>query len=324
LANPHDAFFHYIFSQPANAADLARGALPPVVAAMVDWTSLAVCDGKLTDGASEGAHADLLFTADILGTRCFLFLLLEHKSHADPQTAFQMLRYIVRIWERHRAVAPQSALLPPVLPIVVHHGAAPWNGADTVRALVDVTRWPRAAANAVLARQPDLRLTIDDLAAQSEAQLAARVSSLLGKCALLCMQHLRGAPPDAAAAALLRWRALLAALWHAPHGQAAFLALVHYIVMIVDLDRSRLREIFRIIEPMTEDTMIYYEGRIPREAAAKGRQEGRAELLLRLLHARFGPPPADVAERVRAAAHDEIDAWSIRLLDAKCIDDVFG
>lgn len=47
-------------------------------------------------------------------------MLLEHKSKPEVWVALQLLRYMVRIWERlqHRKVKK----LPPIIPIVVYHG----------------------------------------------------------------------------------------------------------------------------------------------------------------------------------------------------------
>ena len=327
MPTPHDSLFHYTFSQPTNAADLARTALPPALASSIDWGSLTPCDGKLTDGQGDGVYADLLFTVQVANNPAFLFLLLEHKSKDDPLTAFQLLRYMVRIWDRHRVEHPATARLPPILSVVVHHGAAPWSSAPNLRDAIDVAGWPRSVANAVLARQPELRFVLDDLANQSEAQLAERVSSLLAKAALLCMQHLRGASPDDAEAALRRWRELLAALHRASDGQEAFLTIVTYVVTIADLDRERLRRVFAQINPSSELAVMTSAGRIVREALqqgrAEGKAEGRAELVLRLVEARFGTPSQAVIDRIGSASTADLDQWAIRLLDAKTLQAVF-
>jgi hypothetical protein len=55
----------------------------------------------------------------------------------------------------------------------------------------------------------------------------------------------------------------------------------------------------------------------------EGRHEGEAHALLRLLEAKFGPPPADLSERVRSAPVEQIDAWLTRVLTADRIEQVF-
>ena len=58
--------------------------------------------------------------------KLFLYLLLEHKSYADPLAVFQLLRYMVRIWEKHCTEHPKEVKLPPVYPMIIYHGVRPW------------------------------------------------------------------------------------------------------------------------------------------------------------------------------------------------------
>lgn len=59
-------------------------------------------------------------------------MLLEHKSYPDPLTAFQLLRYLVRIGERD---VRQSAGLRPIVPVVMYHGRERWRVATNLAGL---------------------------------------------------------------------------------------------------------------------------------------------------------------------------------------------
>ena len=56
----------------------------------------------------------------------------------------------------------------------------------------------------------------------------------------------------------------------------------------------------------------------------QGREQGKTELLCRLLSRRFGPLPAEVETRLARATAADIDAWSLRILDAGTLADVFA
>lgn len=62
------------------------------------------------------------------------------------------------------------------------------------------------------------------------------------------------------------------------------------------------------------------EGR--REGKREGKREGRAQTLLDLLAARFGPVPADARSRVEAADEPTLVKWTHRLLTAPTLDEV--
>ena len=62
-----------------------------------------------------------------------VYLLFEHKSQSDPMTCFQLLRYMVRIWEQ-RLRNGQS--LCPVFPLVVYHGQEAWSAPVSLEELI--------------------------------------------------------------------------------------------------------------------------------------------------------------------------------------------
>ena len=52
----------------------------------------------------------------------------------------------------------------------------------------------------------------------------------------------------------------------------------------------------------------------------RGRQEGQATLLLRLIERKFGPPSEAVLERIASADQDMLLRWSDRILTAESLD----
>jgi hypothetical protein len=57
------------------------------------------------------------------------------------------------------------------------------------------------------------------------------------------------------------------------------------------------------------------------EGQLEGRTKGRAELVLRQLTLRFGPPGTDVAAQISAASIEELDAIGERLISAETLDE---
>jgi len=63
------------------------------------------------------------------------------------------------------------------------------------------------------------------------------------------------------------------------------------------------------------------EGR--QEGEQKGRQEGEQKLVMRLLEKRFGKLPTSVKNRLENASPAELDRWSVQLLNANSLEDIF-
>jgi predicted transposase/invertase (TIGR01784 family) len=125
ISNPHDRFFKETFSQPEIAADFLANHLPAPVAAVLDLdpAALELVRGSFVDRALRPHFSDLLYRVRLQdGQPVFVYLLFEHKSFADPWVAFQLLRYMVRIWEQSRRRDPQAPLVP-IIPIVVYSRA---------------------------------------------------------------------------------------------------------------------------------------------------------------------------------------------------------
>ncbi len=64
-------------------------------------------------------------------------MLVEHKSTPDPGLPLQLASYMVRIWKRHAGTsAARLRALPPIVPVVVYHGAADWTVPESLRGMI--------------------------------------------------------------------------------------------------------------------------------------------------------------------------------------------
>jgi hypothetical protein len=66
------------------------------------------------------------------------------------------------------------------------------------------------------------------------------------------------------------------------------------------------------------------ENEFYREAIDKGRAKGRMEVLQAQLTRRFGRLPAWSKERLESATPRQLEAWALKVLDAKKLEDVLG
>jgi len=120
LTNPHDKFFKDLFTRQEAAQDFLQHYLPAEVAALLDLSTLEIGKDSFIDLDLQEHFSDLLYKVALhSGQETYIYVLFEHKSYPEPLIAFQLLKYMVRIWEQ--ALKQEEALLP-VLPLVVYHG----------------------------------------------------------------------------------------------------------------------------------------------------------------------------------------------------------
>ena len=85
--------------------------------------------GTFVDPALSETQSDQLFRVRMAdGSPAYVYCLVEHKSWPDGRVAEQLLRYLTRIWSKMAQKKPRPPLLPPIVPLVVYHGARPWPG----------------------------------------------------------------------------------------------------------------------------------------------------------------------------------------------------
>jgi predicted transposase YdaD len=143
LPTPHNNFFQYAFSHPAAARNLIELHLPADLVQILDLDSLELQKDSFVDDELRDTYSDMLYSIRLSGQDLSgqdgepvegqVYILLEHKSQSDPMTCFQLLRYIVRIWEQRLR---KGQALCPVFPLVLYHGQEAWSAPVSLEELI--------------------------------------------------------------------------------------------------------------------------------------------------------------------------------------------
>ena len=322
MGTPHDVLFRAAFAEPRVALEWLRSVVPAAVAEILDWSTLAVAREE-TVGLKLSLHvADLAFEVKGVDGALRVAIVVEHKSAASSGTHDQMLRYTVlrKHWFRKR-----DKQVPPVVPIVLQHGAS------------GVTEGQTACMPAELeALQPQLRLLVDDLRTVTEEQIRARGLHPLATLVLLALRTLpQVGSVDAALAALARWQDLIAEELRdegPPNPTAMLEALGWYVLYVTDMTEEQLPMELKPpqdsqgVVRMTTGQRIWSEGRAA--GRSEGKSEGKTEearlMLGRLLQRRFDVDAAAAEARLQGATLEQLEAWVDRILDAESIDALFA
>ena len=123
---PHDRFFREVFSQEDNARDLLLATLPRGIVGLLDLRKIVLENTTMIDGVHSEQLSDLLIRTSMGGTPAIVYVLVEHKSYADRWSVFQLLKYMVRIWERERVKQGTAGTLPLIIPVLFYHGTRKW------------------------------------------------------------------------------------------------------------------------------------------------------------------------------------------------------
>ncbi|MSR46623.1 MAG: hypothetical protein EXS13_06115 [Planctomycetes bacterium] len=347
--NSHDALVRTIFGLPQHAASELRAVLPAALLAQLDLDSLTRVEASFVDEALRSSAADLLYRVLLRdGRLALVYLLIEHQSTFDPRMPLRLLGYLTRIWERHAREHPEDPKLPPIVPIVIHHGPRPWPGSRRFGEAL-LARLPgfdirdsRDPADGVIRSDVlplDFGFIVDDLALLQDPELLGRGRDTIAKLTWLALRNGRASARffELMVDAI---RSLEADL-RGPEAVPALAALASYVCRWIDAPISAVeRTIAESLPPASRSDFMnmidqwiekgrlagLQKGRV--EGRTEGRTEGelaaRRESLLAILESRFGTVDAIWRERIATATSGQLASWIRRGAVTNSLDAVFA
>jgi len=310
----HDALFKKTFSEVEHAAAEFRAVLPPPLVALTDFSTLALCPGSFVDETLAGSQSDLLFTVQVANRPAFLYILFEHQSTPDKLMPLRLLRYVLRILERHvEGKTARTALpLPVVIPVVLHHGEGQWAVARRLEDLFDSDLVTQGGLEEVI---PRLGFVLDDLSGLPDEQLEGRALGLVPALTLWALRDARS--PTRLVRSFGHWAEAMAELLRAPNGREALWTLFRYITLVADDSvATTLAAAIPDAKSQVKEALMTLAEKWMADGEAKGKAEGKAEALRKLLTLKFGPLPEATASRLATATQTDVDRWLELVLTA--------
>ena len=125
VRNPHDRFFKELFSDKEVMNDFIEKTFPEEIVNNLNLESLSYENTSYLDENLQTTYSDTVYNcvynneAEIKVT-----LLFEHKSYQVNYPHFQLLSYMLSIWEKQLR---DKKKLTPVIPIIFYHGKGTFN-----------------------------------------------------------------------------------------------------------------------------------------------------------------------------------------------------
>jgi hypothetical protein len=279
----------------------------------IDYATLENMPTELIGDKNEDRRVDVLWRVKVDDEWQYLFFLLEFQSSVDRAMAVRMMVYVGLVYQTllRSGELPAGRPFPPILPIVLYNGETAWTALTDLAALIGTMPAP---FDEFVPRMKHLvidmsRFDIEQLKAQHNlvACLMRAERLTTGELGALVTDMCTWLPDDPELSrTIASW--LVAVVRQRSGGNI----LLQEVQDIRELGMSRLEESFKQAFREHEEKGI-----------EKGRQEGEAGALQKLLSMRFGPLPDGLVARIDAAPVEQIDIWLGRVLSATRLDDVF-
>lgn len=119
-----------------------------------------------------------------------------------------------------------------------------------------------------------------------------------------------------------KWK-LVRLLYERRYSREEIVALFRLIDWMLHLPEEQAIIFNSDLDSLERELDMQYVASIERRALKRGNEQGRQQILRALLERRFGSLPEPVIERLGTATASLLDAWALRVLDARELDEVF-
>jgi len=316
---PHDPVYRRIFTHARTIEDILRRFATGPWAAKLDFKTLELVPSRYVSRFLEQRESDVVWRVRYgsgVDDWFYVYVLMELQSTVQRFMALRLWVYVALLYQhlvRQKTLTP-AGLLPPVLPIVLYNGEAPWTAPRTLQELIQpLEGFSRPAFEYVvldMGHYPveELRPVQDVASGVFLMEQAADFSGL--REVFEEMQALIDDPELEEDVALLLGSVM---------GKLA-----------KDEKTPRLttfQEVYMLLERAERWPQKWRQEGLD-EGLKRGRKQGlrlgKAEVLKTLASQRFGELSPQDAERFDRADVDTLDRWSQLLLDAAKLEDVFG
>ena len=301
--------------------------LPDEITQHINLDTLKMSKDTFVDEELRSHFSDLLYTVKHRKEDLHLYLLFEHKSSPDSWISLQLLRYMVKIWDLYRKQHPKTKKLPTILPLVLYHGYNKWKIPQEFNALL--------AQNDDYLKEytPNFQYLLHDFSFMSNEEIR-------GKAILrLTLQLFKHIKDPALADKLPQIINLLQEVSSKQTALEILEILLRYVVKGTKrFSEQDMTKIFT--QTSMEDNIMktfiddYIEQGLKQgiqqgiqqgmqQGMQQGIQQGSNKVLIIQLTHRFGSLPKWAEEKIHNADIKTLEKWSLQLLSANELDEVF-
>ncbi len=124
IHQPHDKLFERVFRVQENAVNLLQNTLPASIQSHLDLNGLYFEESSFVPKHLQAYYSDMVASVPVIDgeQHATVYFLFEHKSARYPYTSFQLLRYMIEMWDQFLLTREDpDQKLPVIIPVVVAH-----------------------------------------------------------------------------------------------------------------------------------------------------------------------------------------------------------
>jgi predicted transposase/invertase (TIGR01784 family) len=263
ILQSHDKFIKSILTNKSDAIDFFKNYLSEDILKNLDLRTLKHEKESFISEKLKSDFSDLLFSVkNKKNKKVLIYILFEHKSKPDRWVSFQLLKYMLSIWERELKNNPKLKKLPAILPFVFYHGKQKWH----------INKYFKNIVEQSLPEEyiPNFKYYLNDLSKYTEDTIKGK-SKL--KLSLLTMKYIF--EKDVAHILVENKNKDISEYLGTKQGSELFKKILIYILSNQDLELEEVKEIIKKSDIKNkEEVMVTTAERLIYQGYEQGEQEG--------------------------------------------------
>ena len=309
----YDNSYKYLFSHAQMVEDLLKGFVQEEWVEQLDFSTLEKVNGSYVSDDLRDREDDIVWRIRWGKTWLYVYILLEFQSGVDPWMSVRIMTYVGLLYQdliRTKQLTGEKKL-PPVLPVVLYNGDAPWTAATDISHLVQkipggLSRYRPSLEYLLLSEREYQDETLKSL--KNLVAALFRLENSRGPEQLLhvvtnLLEWLSGSEQDSLRRAFTVW-----------------FSRVLFPSRFADADQQPSIEELHEVKTMLAERVKEWN----KKSMERGIQQGTSLVLIHLLEKKFGVLSTELLCRINQADEQQILQWSEYVLTADKLSDIFG
>ncbi len=319
IQNPHDKFFKETFGKSEVAKDFLNNYLPQEIREIVNIDTLEPQKDSFVNEELQEGFSDMLFKSSINNYEGYIYFLFEHKSYSSKDAAFQLLKYIIKIWEAK--IKKESANeLPIIIPILIYHGKYNWNSKLRLGEMI--------AGYGLLSDQikkyiPDYEYLLFNISRYSDEEIKGQAQLRI---VLTIFRDIFTKDANEFHESMIRAIEYLSELDDKQTGIEYFETMMRYIFNVrSDLTERDVEKLIAKIEnnyPEGSEVLMTLAERFVEKGIEKGETNALVKTAIKLLTKKFGNLPEEVKTKISKLDNSTLEIIIEGIFEYKSLDDI--
>lgn len=323
IQNPHDKFFKETLGKVEVAKDFLNNYLPDSIMKIVEMDTLEPQKDSFINKELQEVFSDMLFRVNINNREGYIYFLFEHKSYTSKNISFQLLKYMLEIWEA-KINKERIEELPIIIPLVIYHGKNKWNVSTNLGEMINgYKELPEDVRKYI----PECEYLLYDISGYTDEEIKGGV---INKIVMTTLRDIQTKDIEGVIESIYKVIEYLTELGDKQTGIEYFETLMKYIFNArIDLTKEAIIKVMDKIEstyPEGSDLVMTLAEKFREEGKEKGIEIGEVKSLIkttiRLLTKKFGVLPDKTKEKISKLDADTLEIIIVEIFEYKSLDEI--